>query len=249
MLNAPTVGVALQELMLHMHLDDRGAVPVLLEPERSSMLLGYSIYKNNIPASAMLYDAAIAMAYRIIQQVCGTCWNPLLVQFSHSRPTDVHYYHHLFGSNVQFDAEVSGVAFTSSWLEHPIENSDAALHDAISISLRQGMIGERYNFTDEVNAVLHQAILSGGSSSRSVAALFGIHERTLRKRLTAEGTSLRRLVNQTRFELAKQLLQNTTLPVMEIAAAMNYSDPNVFSRAFRTWAGASPRKWRADHCL
>ncbi|MCW9078350.1 MAG: helix-turn-helix domain-containing protein [Gammaproteobacteria bacterium] len=40
-------------------------------------------------------------------------------------------------------------------------------------------------------------------------------------------------------------LQNTTLPVSEIAAALQYTDPNAFSRAFRSWAALSPKQWRA----
>jgi AraC-like DNA-binding protein len=74
-----------------------------------------------------------------------------------------------------------------------------------------------------------------------------MHERTLRKRLTAERTSLHQLVSQTRFELAKQLLENTELPLAEIASALRYADAAVFSRAFRSWSMTSPRQWRARH--
>jgi AraC-like DNA-binding protein len=45
-----------------------------------------------------------------------------------------------------------------------------------------------------------------------------------------------RLINQTRYELARQLLQNTDLPVSGIAAALQYANPNAFSRAFGKWA-------------
>jgi AraC-like DNA-binding protein len=63
--------------------------------------------------------------------------------------------------------------------------------------------------------------------------------------LSEEGTSLQQLINQTRFDLAQQLLQNTGLPVSEIASALQYADPNAFSRAFRNWANLSPSQWRA----
>ena len=100
------------------------------------------------------------------------------------------------------------------------------------------------SFADVVRGALHQMLLSGTSSAENVALLFGMHERTLRKRLTAEGTSLQRLVSQTRFELAKQLLENTDLPLSEIASALHFADAAVFSRAFRTWAKTNPREWR-----
>jgi len=83
------------------------------------------------------------------------------------------------------------------------------------------------------------------ASADAVARLLAIHERTLRRRLEAEGRSLQQLINQTRFDLARQLLANTTLSVAEIAVALRYDDPNVFSRAFRNWAQLSPTQWRS----
>ena len=101
-------------------------------------------------------------------------------------------------------------------------------------------------FAEQVECALPGFVLNGATSADDVARFFGIHQRTLRKRLRQDGTNLQKLVDRTRFGLARQLLLDTELPVMEIAAALHYSDPNVFSRAFRNWAGASPRQWR-DH--
>jgi len=100
------------------------------------------------------------------------------------------------------------------------------------------------NFAEQVECALPQFVLNGATSADHVARFFGIHTRTLRKRLRADGTHLQKLVDQTRFGLARQLLRETELPVSEIAAALHFSDPNVFSRAFRNWAAASPRQWR-----
>ena len=71
-----------------------------------------------------------------------------------------------------------------------------------------------------------------------------VPRRTLRKRLRAEQTNLQRLVSQTRFELAKQLLQYTRLSTSEIAMELRYADLSTFSRAFKSWAKISPRQYR-----
>ena len=111
-------------------------------------------------------------------------------------------------------------------------------------AIDQASANSSMRFIDVVRGALHQMVLSGTASAQNVALLFGIHERTLRKRLTAERTSLQQLVSQTRYELAKQLLENTELPLSEIAAALRYADAAVFSRAFRSWSETSPREWR-----
>ncbi len=245
MRNSPTVGEALRALLLHLYLHDRGAVPILINLEASHVLLGYSIYRHGTPGAAHLYDVAIAIGYRALKEICGGAWKPLRVQFSHARPKDARPYRRLFGPCVRFDAEVSGIVFEASWLDHAIAGADPNLRDLVMQAIRQQQTTSTMSFADLVRGALHQMVLSGTSSAGNVALLFGLHERTLRKRLAAERTSLHQLVSQTRFELAKQLLENTELPLAEVASALRYADATVFSRAFRGWSKTSPRQWRA----
>ena len=100
-------------------------------------------------------------------------------------------------------------------------------------------------FGERLESALHQLVLSGDASTEAICRQFAISERTLRRRLAEEGKGLQQFINQTRYELARQLLSNTRLSVANIGAALHYADPNAFSRAFRNWAGASPRQWRA----
>ncbi len=245
MRNSPTVGEALRALLLHLYLHDRGAVPILIHLEASHVLLGYSIYRHGTPGAAHLYDVAIAIGYRALKEICGAPWKPLRVQFSHVPPSDPRPYRRVFGPSVRFDAEVSGIVFEASWLDHAIAGADPNLRELVMQAINQTGANSTMSFVDIVRGALHQMVLSGTSSAENVALLFGIHERTLRKRLAAERTSMQQLVSQTRFELAKQLLENTELPLSEIASALRYADAAVFSRAFRGWSKTSPREWRA----
>ena len=244
MRNSATVGEALRALLLHLYLHDRGAVPILINLDASYVLLGYSIYRHGTPGAAHLYDVATVIGYRVLRAICGASWEPAHVQFSHVRPRDARPYRRILGPNVRFDAEVSGIVFAASWLDRAIPGADPNLRELVMSAIQQIRATSTIGFADIVRGALHQLVLGGTSSAESVALLFGIHERTLRKRLTAEGTSLQRLVSQTRFEVAKQLLENTQLPISEIAAALHFADAAVFSRAFRGWSKTSPRDWR-----
>jgi AraC-like DNA-binding protein len=160
------------------------------------------------------------------------------------RPTDAGAFRRVFRTRLRFDAEACGVVFASSWLEQPIAGTDPELRRRLNRAIARAKEQAAMTFAEQVECALPQFVLNGATSADDVARIFGIHQRTLRKRLHADGTHLQKLVDQTRFGLARQLLRDTELPVMEIAAALRYSDANVFSRAFRNWAGASPRQWR-----
>ncbi len=82
---------------------------------------------------------------------------------------------------------------------------------------------------------------------KQVAGLFEVHERTLNRRLCLQGPSFKALIEEIRYEIARQLLRDTRLGVTEIAAALDYSESSAFNRAFRRWSGTSPTAWRAAH--
>jgi AraC-like DNA-binding protein len=70
-------------------------------------------------------------------------------------------------------------------------------------------------------------------------------ERTLRRRLAEEGTSLRALVDEVRATLAAEFLRSGSLTVAEIAHRLGYVEQSSFSQAFKRWHGVSPRAYAA----
>ena len=50
-----------------------------------------------------------------------------------------------------------------------------------------------------------------------------------------------------RVGIAQGFLESTDLPIAQIAAAVGYSNPSKFSKAFREEVGKSPREWREIH--
>ncbi len=75
----------------------------------------------------------------------------------------------------------------------------------------------------------------------------GMHPRALNRRLAKEGTSVLALMKEVRFQIARDLLANTELPVTDIAATLLYSNIGAFTRAFRLWAAETPSDWRFKH--
>lgn len=77
-----------------------------------------------------------------------------------------------------------------------------------------------------------------------VADALNLTERTLRRHLADEGTSYRRLLEETRETLASELLRTTCLSVEQIASQLGYAESASFTRAFVRWRGTSPGRYR-----
>ena len=78
----------------------------------------------------------------------------------------------------------------------------------------------------------------------AVARALDVSTRTLSRRLAAEGTSFRHILDQARCELAMALLHDGSLSVGDIAFFLQYSEPAAFHRSFRRWTGQTPRAFR-----
>jgi AraC-like DNA-binding protein len=79
------------------------------------------------------------------------------------------------------------------------------------------------------------------------AELCGIDKRQLSRKLRSKGTTINKEIAYLRQERATIALVNSDQRIAEIAAKVGFSDPTVFSRAFRNWTGQSPQEYRRNH--
>lgn len=73
----------------------------------------------------------------------------------------------------------------------------------------------------------------------------GWNPRALQRLLAAEDQTYSAILEETRTEVASELLEGTDASLTEIARALGYSNLSNFNRAFRRWAAVSPREFRA----
>ena len=84
---------------------------------------------------------------------------------------------------------------------------------------------------------------NGMPSMAAIAEELSITERTLHRKLGAEGTSYRALLDEVRSTLAAEML-DSGLTVEETARRLGYSETAAFSRAHSRWTGTPPSRRR-----
>lgn len=245
MQHSPTVGAALRNLTVYMHLRTRGGCPTHTV-EGKWATLGYALYQRGMPGSAHAHDLAIAIAFNIMRTLCGPDWLPSEVQFSHAEPRDAASYRQFFRSPLRFDADRTAIVFAQQWLSRPPPGSDADLYRLLQKQIAERAPLDAEGLAASVRRALRTLLMTGRGTEQHVAELFSLHPRTLHRRLRAEGTTLRGLVTEGRCEIACQLLRDTHMNVSEIADILGYADATAFTRAFKRWSGTTPAAWRAS---
>jgi AraC-like DNA-binding protein len=244
MRHSPDVATALRNLVLYLQLQDRGAVPTL-EVQGETVLLGYAVYQKGVVATDQIYDAAIAIGFNILRSLCGPRFRPSEVLLRRAEPVDREPYRRLFNAPVRFDSYQSALVFPKTWLDRPVSGADPHQYRTLDAAAKALMERLDVDFVDQLHRVLHGLVITGWGSVEQAAFLFGMHRRTLNRRLAAQGTSFRALLQEVRFEIAQQLLRDTRIPVADVAEALGYAAAGAFTRAFQRWSGQSPTAWRA----
>jgi AraC-like DNA-binding protein len=239
----PDVGSALRGLVLNLHLHDQGGVP-WLSVEQGMATLCYAIYQRGVEGTNQIYDGAIAITFNILRALCGPAWLPTEVLFSHRRPSDVGPYRRFFQAPLRFDVEQTALAFPAIWLDHPLPGVDSNRRHRIEQQIAALETLDRGDLTGRLRRVLRVLLVTHRTSLAEVAQLFSIHRRTLNRRLEERGLTFQSLVDEVRYEIARQLLENTRMSICQIAATLDYSDASAFTRAFRRWSGTTPAAWR-----
>jgi AraC-like DNA-binding protein len=70
-------------------------------------------------------------------------------------------------------------------------------------------------------------------------------DRTLQRRLQAEGTSFQQLLDDTRREMAQLYLRRPDASIKRVAEQLGFEDPSNLFRACKRWFGESPGAYRA----
>jgi AraC-like DNA-binding protein len=240
---SPHVGFALQHLALYLHLHDRGGI-VTLDVSDGMATLAYELCAPGVESTDQIADGAIAIGCNILRALCGSAWRPTEVRLAHRRPRDARPYQRFFRAPIAFDAEQNALRFPAALLDQPLPHADPRLRQLLLDEVERLDAQYGANLTAKVRRMLRAGLLAGRCSVDEVAGIFAMQRRTLSRRLRAEGTTFETLLADTRYEFARQLLENTDLPISKVAGALCYSDLAAFTRAFRRWSGHAPGEWR-----
>lgn len=196
-------------------------------------------------------EATIASIASISQQVATKAFQPLSVYFKHPAPESITGHEAYFGCPVYFDSDRDALRVSLETLNTPNKLGDASISDFFDTHLE----AELSKFEDDssldkrVRIQISQSLSEGVPTISDVASHFGLSGRTLQRRLADRGYSYQTLVDESRRQLAKRLLRQTDYSLVEVAFMTGFSEQSAFTRAFKRWAGQTPRSFRIDSQL
>jgi AraC-like DNA-binding protein len=145
---------------------------------------------------------------------------------------------------LRFSQAFDGVVLPQQQLERALRRDANLLRKHFEDYLLE--LQNRYpdSVEERVREIIGHLLPAGECSIERVAATLGMHPRTLQTRLGDQNMSYRRILQQTRYDLARRQLSGGGTSVTDLALQLGYAEVAVFSRHFKRWSGMSPRAWR-----
>jgi AraC-like DNA-binding protein len=134
------------------------------------------------------------------------------------------------------------VSFPADWLFAPF------LKSTFSSASTQHTTGlSRSSLVESLHLALIPHLHEPDLTIDLVAKMGGYDQRKLSEKLRQHGPTIAKEVARLRKERASKELLSSNRKVADIATAVGFTDPTVFSRAFKKWTGLSPQQYRRDY--
>lgn len=193
----------------------------------------------------LLVDVCFAWIIGLGQRGTGQRLNPKRVEFQRP-PAHREIYESYFRSPVKFKSSQNALIFSNADMELPFVTYNADLLAMVAPQLEAELSEQlaQKTFSEQAKGILKQLLAGQRPGIQDLARELHLSTRTLQRRLTEQGITFQRLLDEARRELARHYLLHSSRELTETAYLLGYEDSSSFFRAFHHWEGTTPAQWR-----
>ena len=125
-----------------------------------------------------------------------------------------------------------------------LHSSIKRIAPAVDAGNQSLVMADQLDFAGALREMMKGYLPNGYASKEFAASLMDCSSRTLLRRLSESGITYAKLMDELRYDLAKEMLRNDDMRIGEIGAAVGLNDPAHFTRMFRRMAGTNPKQFR-----
>jgi AraC-like DNA-binding protein len=243
--SAPTLRIAMEQLATYGALINP-LVRWSTEPEGDELSLHHRApQKGGVGRQGNVFT--VTRMLQIAREMMGGELQPTRAWFSHAEkrcPPELAAY--LGTKDLAFGRASNGLSFAAADLERRPVAADPELNRALE--LHGAAVLDQCADAGDVYEQTRRAVLEllprGEASVARTAKRLHVTARTLQRRLLEEGVTFAALLTEVRRTQAERLLARSTAPLSQVAESVGYADAGAFVRAFRSWTGTTPGKFR-----
>ncbi len=198
-----------------------------------------------IDPPGVLMDAVLATVVHMCRVSYGQAFKPLRVDFVHDGQGCRGERRSFFAAPVHYSKRENTLLLPKGALRRRLATANTVLartNDRI-IADYLAQLGKGGTVM-RVKTKLIDHLPSGAVTEEAIAQSLHMSLRTLQRKLGEEGTTYKRLLEETRRTLAERYIEDASLTLSEITYLLGFSEASSFSRSFKRWTGLTPSLYR-----
>lgn len=171
-----------------------------------------------------------------------------LQRLRHEAPADASLHEEIFGCPLEFEADHDALVMPTADLGLPLAWTDD-LASAALVQSAKTMV-EKLRTPDSWDArvarIAERHLELGDCTAEPIAKELGVTLRTLQRKLSAEATSVKTVIDRERARMADNYLKNPHLTFDEIADRLGFASTPGLHRAIKRWTGSTSVERRKE---
>ncbi|QNA87931.1 AraC family transcriptional regulator [Massilia sp. Dwa41.01b] len=247
MMSCPNLLASLECLVRYLRVVSEAATLVLREEgDAVSIEMTLCGGGDSVPRQRYEFDTLTLLSF--LRWISQRDILPRFVEFDYPPPAHPRRYEEAFQSPVRFDAAANRLVLSAADLRLPLPTHNPALEKFHAQFAGQRLIRlDNRRISRKVSDLIAGKLLGCEPRREDIARLLCLGDRTLRRRLEDEGTSFKKILDETRRELARQYFAQRRYSVGEIAYMLGFADQGTLFRACRRWFDVSPKQYQARY--
>jgi len=244
LLSSPTVREGLERVIRYSQLATEALI-ISLEDQDDLCELQFDLVGGQQPRSRHPYEYLGVLLMKFSQWITDREFKAVETRFRHPQPADISEHQRIFRSPLLFSSDVNCLVVQRELLERPSVHADPdifRLHEEFAKRHLAGL--EDHSTVRQVKMHLASLLERGPRDLDSIAQRLNTSPRTLQRRLSEENTTFQDVLDDIRKDVCMDHLENTSMPVAEVAYLAGFADPSTFYRAFKRWTGMTPLEFR-----
>ncbi len=243
--NMPTLGEAYDQVVRFQNLLQQNASVWTVENSATHRAFRFTLLPPVATAHRHIVEFAFAGMLALGRHATSKRVPVESLSFQHPRGLPEARYTEALGVEPRFEQAGNEIRFSLETCGTPIAGAEPRLAEIVGFYARHQheQLGSD-SVLDATRRAVMMAMARGDVSAATVARSLGMSERTLRRRLSEDGIGYQAVVDDVRFEAARNYVAQPSLSVAEVALLLGFSDARTFSRAFKRWSGGTVSEFR-----
>jgi AraC-like DNA-binding protein len=243
--SSETLGHALQKLARYTSIANEGVSLTYLDGRNVGVTFHYIGVSRHLDRHQI--EFFMTWLVRLCRQLARVRLVPARVRFAHRRSAQCPELLKFFGDDVKFTAAVDEVAFAPAIKNTPVVSADNYLNKLLIAYCEEALARRptrRHSFRSRVENAVVPLLPHGDAKLSAIANELGLNQRTLARRLAAEGLNFSGVLENLKIDLAWRYLADKDLSISQVAWLLGYQEVSSLTHAFKRWTGRTPRQAR-----